>query len=177
MKHGAGKRKGNAFERQICKSLSLWVTGGRRDDVLWRSAMSGGRATVHAKRGRSLRHVAGDICAVADEGNALIDVFFLECKFYRDLNTPRIVFDGSGGKLHEFWLRTADAASSYNKMPMLIAKQNMVQPVVVLDTHSLIGFGLTAHIRFTSGDGNIVTFTRFVEQASVAALKKWQGRG
>src|SRR5215216_6431446 len=39
--------KGPQWEREVCRALSLWVTNGERVDVFWRSAMSGGRATVH----------------------------------------------------------------------------------------------------------------------------------
>lgn len=176
MKRGHGKNKGNAFERSVCKELSLWLTKGKRDDVLWRSAISGGRATVHAKKGRNLSHVAGDICAVAEEGRVLLDVALVECKSYRDLNTSRLLFDGSGGKLHEFWLSTVAMARSYNKLAILIAKQNLFQPVVVLESDVLTAFGLRPHVFIQEGDANVVPFAHFVEHAPVAALARWRGR-
>lgn len=176
MKKGQGKRKGNAFEREVCRELSLWVTSGKRDDVLWRSAMSGGRATVHAKKGRDLGHVAGDICSVADEGRALLEVFLLECKFYRDLNAARLLFDGTGGRLHDFWLKTVEQARFYNKLPMLIAKQNLFNPLIVVESDVAAAFDLKCHLRFAEGDGNVLSLYAFVRDARVSALKKWRGR-
>ena len=62
------KAKGSAFERHVCSTLSLWISKGKHDDWLWRSAMSGGRGTRRvAKHGA--QNVSGDICAVAPGGH------------------------------------------------------------------------------------------------------------
>ena len=37
MRSGGGKQKGSAFEREICKKLSLWFTENERDDIFFRS--------------------------------------------------------------------------------------------------------------------------------------------
>ncbi|MBM3120244.1 MAG: hypothetical protein FJ006_12010, partial [Chloroflexi bacterium] len=55
--------KGASFERDISRQLSLWWTHGERDDVFWRSSMSGGRATVRAKKGQKTAYQNGDITA------------------------------------------------------------------------------------------------------------------
>jgi len=131
MKAGRGKAKGNAFERDICKQLSLWVTHGKRDDVLWRSAISGGRATVASKSDKDLAHVSGDVCAVHRLGFAFVDDWYVECKHYRDLGLPRLVTDGSG-KLYDFWVIACREAIRHRKQPLLIAKQNQYPVVVCL---------------------------------------------
>jgi hypothetical protein len=82
VKKGGGKGKGSSFERKVCVLLSLWVTNGKKKDAFWRSSMSGGRATIHVKRGDKNRQ-AGDIAAVAPEGHQFTDVFFAECKHVR----------------------------------------------------------------------------------------------
>jgi hypothetical protein len=123
-----GKQKGSQFERDVCKALSLWVTHGKRTDAFWRSAMSGGRATVH-KHG-DVRQ-AGDITAVAPEGHKLTDSHYIECKFYKDLN-----FDGlikGSGKLLDFWEKTLLQATRYQRIPVLIAKQNMLPTLLITD--------------------------------------------
>jgi hypothetical protein len=117
------KQKGAAYERQICVKLSRWVSGGKKDDLFWRSAMSGGRATVSAKRGNYLNNQAGDICAVGPEGHALTSEFYIECKFYKDLDLESF-FIHSKGKLASFWYETLKQATLHGKHPMLIAKQN-----------------------------------------------------
>lgn len=124
----ASKAKGSGFERRICKALSLWVTDGVREDVFWRSSMSGGRATVAKGKVRQ----AGDICAVAPEGHALVDQFFIECKSYRSLGIGQFLICGAG-PLAKFWKVACREAEKYERAPMLIAKQNGLPALVLLD--------------------------------------------
>ena len=128
MRKGGSKSKGNSFERFVCKSLSLWITNGKKADCLWRSAISGGRATVARKRGELVRQ-AGDICSVSPEGHSLTDVYYIECKSYKDLRLDSFVF--GKGPLAKFWKETIAQANHYQKKPMLIAKSNNV-PILVL---------------------------------------------
>lgn len=123
MRAGGGKSKGASFERKICVALSLWVTEGKREDVFWRSAMSGGRATVRAAKGKSTKAQYGDISSVAKEGHALIDNFVVECKHVRDLNF-RAALIRSSGPLVEFWKQVSRDANKADRDPLLIARQN-----------------------------------------------------
>lgn len=125
-----GKAKGSAFERQVCKELSLWITAGKREDCLWRSAMSGGRATVGRRAGKQHDHHAGDISATSPEGHQLTDRWYIECKFYKDLAIKAALLEGKG-TLAQFWRETCEQASHYNKMPMLIAKQNNTRTLLL----------------------------------------------
>jgi len=136
---GGGKQKGSAFERDICKRLSLWVSGGVDQDLFWRSAMSGGRATLARKKGVTLNRQAGDICAVAPEGHALTNKFYLECKHYKDLQVGSFMLQDIG-LLAKFWRETRAHAKPYGKLPLLIAKQNFVPVMLVTDVHSLKGW-------------------------------------
>ena len=72
--------KGSAFEREICKQLSLWWTKGKRDDVFWRTAGSGAMAKVRSKVGKRTFGQYGDIQAVDPIGQPLIDIFSIELK-------------------------------------------------------------------------------------------------
>jgi hypothetical protein len=72
------KNKGSNFERKICRQLSLWWAG--RDDIFWRTAGSGARATVRAKRKCSTANSAGDICALDHGGKPFTDHFLVELK-------------------------------------------------------------------------------------------------
>jgi hypothetical protein len=123
MRKGGGKQKGASFEREISVALSLWVSGGKDKDLFWRSAMSGGRATVAYRKGDTLKRQTGDITANAPEGHALTDLFFVEVKFYKDLEVDSLVYTGKG-KLAEFWKIACTEAAKYGKRPMLIAKAN-----------------------------------------------------
>lgn len=133
MKPGGGKAKGAQFERSICVALSRWVTHGKRGDVFWRSAMSGGRATVRNKRndkGEIDVRQAGDVSSVAPEGHVLTDRFYIELKHRRDLRWESfLLFDT--GLLAEYWARTVYEANLHGRTPILIAKQNMVPILIV----------------------------------------------
>ena len=72
--------KGSAFEREICKRLSLWWTYEDRDDVFWRTQASGGRATIRFRRGKGTHGQFGDIQAVDPIGKPLTDLLSLELK-------------------------------------------------------------------------------------------------
>lgn len=137
MKSGGGKQKGSEFEREVCKILSLYVTAGHRDDVLWRSAMSGGRATVALKKGKRLDHVAGDICAIHPAGQLLTDEYFIECKHYANLDYTGLLLTGTGVSAL-FWTTACEKAVTHAKRPMLILKQNR-RPVMVMlpENHTL----------------------------------------
>lgn len=119
MGHKNPKAKGSSFERLICKQLSLWVSHGEREDVFWRSAMSGGRATV---RGTAVRQ-AGDICAVAPEGHDFTKQFFVECKHVKKLALDQFLIKNTG-PLRQFWLKLLKQADRHSRCPMLIARQN-----------------------------------------------------
>lgn len=122
MKKGRSKSKGSAFERDVCKQLSLWVSKGKHKDLFWRSSMSGGRATVTRKRGSLVRQ-AGDITAVMPEGHKLTDRWYIECKHYKSIDLPQFIIGGHG-HLAKWWARTRSEARLYGKVPVLIAKQN-----------------------------------------------------
>lgn len=76
--------KGSSFERWLCKRLSEWWTqdepNGPRDDVFWRTAGSGARATVRGKQGQNTVNSHGDICAIDPVGQPLIDCICIEAK-------------------------------------------------------------------------------------------------
>ncbi len=122
------KAKGGAFERQVCVALSRWVTKGKRKDVFWRSAMSGGRASVNIAG--DVRQ-CGDICAVAPEGNAFADQYYVECKHVKSLNFPGLI-KGSG-LLLQHWRTAQREAEKHHKMPILIARQNQSPTIFCTD--------------------------------------------
>lgn len=133
----SGKAKGSEFEREVCKALSIWVSGGTHEDLFWRSAMSGGRATVGRKQGKNHQRHAGDISATSPEGHVLTDKWYVECKFYKDLAIQSALLKGIG-KLSMFWREACEQATHYRRMPMLIAKENMSPCLVLMPTAHLI---------------------------------------
>lgn len=135
MRPGGGKGKGAAFERAICKQLSLWITNGKKTDCFWRSAISGGRATVRHRKGESTRQ-AGDICAVSPEAHAFTDKWFVECKHVRRLNIEGFLLSNKGD-LAKFWKVAKQQAARHDRWPMIIARQNNSPILVITPLHGL----------------------------------------
>jgi hypothetical protein len=133
MKSGGGKVKGGEFERYCCKRLSLFITRGRRDDVFWRSSMSGGRATLQLKREIVNLAQSGDMTPIAPEGYELCARCLFEYKNYADLDIPHGLLKGTG-TLAKFWRDTQKAATRYSKTPVLIAKQNRLPAIAICPT-------------------------------------------
>ncbi len=136
------KAKGCQYERDISKTLSLWLTDGEREDVLWRSAGSGNRSTIADDH----RAHAGDLMATTPEGFVLTEPTYIEIKRYKDLEIKKIV--KGTGKLFKVWNDTVEEAKKFEKWPVLIARQNyypalwcvpgrifkpLVEPVPVLE--------------------------------------------
>ena len=95
-----GKNKGNTHERLVASQLSLWWTDGRQDDIFFRSASSGGRATQRAKKGQTTANAAGDLAAMTKEGQEFLDFITVEIKRgYNSISVADLYEKVSGG----FW--------------------------------------------------------------------------
>lgn len=73
--------KGDDFERDVSRMLSLWWTEGKRDDIFWRTSASGGRATARAEyAGRQTKYEHGDVTFTDPVGKPLLDLAVIEAK-------------------------------------------------------------------------------------------------
>jgi hypothetical protein len=124
------KQKGAAFERDTCRRLSLWLSQGQRDDLLWRSAMSGGAATLQYRKDKINLTQSGDVSAIGQEAYEFCSKTFVECKHVKNLSFGRGFLCGTG-ELITFWKIAVREARKYKKQPMLIARQNMYPTIVV----------------------------------------------
>lgn len=147
MRKGGGKSKGAEFERQVCKKLSLAMSKGKRDDLFWRSAMSGGRATVKFKKGEKNITQVGDITAIDPIGYKLTDKFVIECKRYKKISWESLIYGKPvKGNILEFWEKLKKEAELADKWSLLVIKENGKEPVVCVDTHSDISCSMiTSH--------------------------------
>jgi len=134
MKQGGGKGKGGEFERLICKKLSLWITNGNRLDIFWRTAISGGRATIGMKSGKFYKSQMGDIGSISHEGEPLLNKFIIECKYYKNLHLLDFVYSISNpeckGPSKLFWKKLQIDAEKIKRLPMLIMKENR-KPILI----------------------------------------------
>ena len=145
MKAGGGKNKGSQFEREVCVILSRWVSKGEHEDLFWRSAMSGGRATVRGKQGKNTNNQLGDISAISPAGHALTNRFVVEAKFYADLDIDAFLFK-SKGKLVQFWREIQGIARKEKREPLLIAKQNRLPTLLIATPEGMEELGLFDHV-------------------------------
>ena len=104
-KKGGGHNKGSSFERAICKQLSLWWTGGKRDDIFWRTAGSGARATVRRRKNCATANSAGDVCALDAEGEPFIRQILIELKkgYTKDIDVLKFIDALDGRKACLLW--------------------------------------------------------------------------
>ena len=137
MKPGGGQPKGGQFERDMCRRLSLWVTGGESADIFWRTPSSGGRATIQLRAGTVNVMQSGDICAVDPRGYPFVQANYVELKHYKDLGISRSVVCGTG-LLANFWRKARLEACRYSKQPLLIARQNFYPTLAIVETENRI---------------------------------------
>jgi len=123
----------------VCVKLSRWLTDGEHEDCLWRSAMSGGRATVRAKQGKRTDAMLGDISATGPQAHAFLSKFVVECKHVADLNLRAALINGNGPLL-DYWMQVSTAARTIDRMPMLIAKENRFPTLVFMWESKMVQF-------------------------------------
>ena len=102
-KRRKGAGKGSAFERTMSKMLSLWWTADERDDIYWRTASSGGRATMRRQRGKSTFGGAGDVQAVDPIGQPLMDLCTIEIKCGYSTTSILDIVDRSDRMAKQVW--------------------------------------------------------------------------
>ena len=150
MKKGASKQKGNKFEIDIAKKLSLLWSNGNEDDIFWRSQTSGGRATVRNRAGKTTEKQVGDLTYDKPEGKPLIDNWCFELKSgYSKISKKKkdegalitksnwCILDLLDSKQKEttfeaFWIQCLEAAKLVNRTPILIFKRNNKSACITL---------------------------------------------
>lgn len=169
MRPGGSKSKGNQFENAIAKDLSLWLTHGKREDVLIRSQNSGGRATMLGYSGRDFRSQAGDIAPASIEGTKFTELYICECKHYANLILESLFFKTNKSGITEHWIKLLKECETYNKFPLYIARQNGKPILVCTNTKGLELLKLQNHsdIYISSMDLHCLHFSSFLLNASI----------
>jgi hypothetical protein len=121
-------KKGSSFEREVAVKLSLWISGGSRKDLFWRTAGSGAMFSVNKTSHESQ---AGDISAIDPLGHALLHKWVIECKRYRKIGLDSFLYN-TGSTLNTFWEKHVILAKSVNKLPLLIFKEDRKSTLVVV---------------------------------------------
>lgn len=147
-------KKGSNFERQICRQLSLWWSGGIRDDVFWRTSQSGGRATQRAKFGKDTYGSYGDVAAVDPVGTPLLKVFTIELKRGRSHGSPWELLDAKPTSKERPFERAINQAvlsaiRAGSKYWMLICRRDHKVAMVYTDADVLKEEGISDAFRRT----------------------------
>lgn len=168
------KGKGNSFENKIAKELSLWITDGKKKDVLMRAPTSGARSTVMLKVNQLYSDQAGDIVAVAEEGVPLTKSFIIECKHRKDLVFTSLLFgrEKSEGLL-KFWLKLVDECCVHSKHPLLIARQNNSPIIMGCTGYLLDKFELRSYViaHYPRYELYMLLYDDFIEHALADVIK------
>lgn len=147
MKPGGGKQKGAQFEREVCKKLSLWISDGIRDDMFWRSAMSGGRASIGLKKGMIRVSQQGDVSVIAGgNSKAALDAhqflfnFVVECKSVKDYQLEKFLWSNYGFNNVKGGIigKAIIQSQTHEKGVFIIAKANR-KPALVIFPHDKLG--------------------------------------
>ena len=168
MKKGGGKQKGNQFERLVCRTLSLWWSGGERDDVFYRSQSSGGRATVRANRGITTINQYGDVSASDDDGLSFTRRVTVEIKRGYSNHTPYDFVDklsSSGPTKFEEWFDQAesDRKKARAQYWWLITKRDRKQTMLFVKGWKPIDI---ATVYFPQQDVYGYLFEKFLDKVS-----------
>ena len=129
--------KGDSFERDRSRALSLWWSEGKRDDLFWRN-----RTRITSKTPNKERQL-GDLTTVHTEGIPFIETFNVEFKIgysktkkgtrHRVIPWDLLdIIDGKGKTFQEFWQQTTSDAFFSHRIPMLIFKRDHHSPVVAM---------------------------------------------
>ena len=140
--------KGSDFEREMCQVLSLWWSGGERDDVFYRTQASGARATVRSRRGKSTAYQHGDMAPIDFEGEPLCNCWSVEFKtgYGRKLTKQEgkrkisnwcaldlIDSQQKETTLEKMWRQASEDAEKSNREPILIFRRNLMSPCIVVN--------------------------------------------
>lgn len=135
--------KGGQFERDFSRDLSLWWTKGKRDDIFWRTAGSGARATVRTKQGKSTAGQYGDITATDPVGKLLIDNILFELKNgYPEAEIEKLINysltkknAAAGTDLYSKWIEKCEKSCKASKIPgwMIVHKRANREPLATMN--------------------------------------------
>lgn len=127
------KNKGGEYERKVAKILSKWWTNGERDDVIWRSQNSGGRATNRYQKGKSTANAQGDLAYSDEIAKPLFDIVTIEVKRgYPQTNPLDIIDANNHNELETFWKQVTRDSVIIGTNPILILKRDRRDPVIFM---------------------------------------------
>ena len=173
MRPGQGKNKGSSFERAVGAKLSLWLSSGKRKDLLCRTVGSGAQFTFSkASLGNP-----GDLMAQDPIAYEFISKIVIECKHWRSLDL--IKFLNKKGDLYKAMLKVEKEAKSAGKESWwLIAKQNN-QPTLLLmpDDGQELGMTEIVYHKLFNDSVLLYQFEHYLETHPITNLSESEKEG
>lgn len=139
----AKSSKGSAFERQMAKYFSQWITGDKDTEYLiYRAQGSGSMGTMARIKGKKVqKNLEGDLIAVDDRAKFFMDKVSIECKNgYKTASLFSTFKNSKSDVLKSFWVQAFTEAKSSNKTPLLIFKPLGNSPLVGVTNDFLCSF-------------------------------------
>lgn len=116
----AGKAKGSAWEREVSRILTEWLTGQRKELYYYRSPGSGAVATINLGN----KAISGDIIALKQEAKFFTDIFNIEAKAgYENASFDKFLKMNKNDPLESFWNQSIRDAEIAEKYPLVIFKK------------------------------------------------------
>lgn len=163
---GGGKQKGNNWERESARRISLWLTNGEKGDLLTRNVLSGGTFTNAMKAGRMSSHMPGDLMAAHPAAFAFMSRYSIECKHHKDLKIIQYLLDPrQQSELAKIIDLARRQAAHHNLEFMVIARQNRVEPFTFLSES--VGYKLLESLK----SENVVPMYHRLHQGRVFCLR------
>lgn len=176
------KSIGNNFERETAKTLSLWLTKGESDDVLWRDLSSGARATTRKKQNKTTIN-DGDLVVTDLKYKWFTDCFFIDTKSYKECN---FYFTNSknikSNVILNQWIKVCGDCPK-NKIPMMICNirdRKSTQFVVLPSMFRFIGLNIlklnlitvsfSEELGYNNNDFVIIEFDNFINNMDAESL-------
>lgn len=132
-----GKQKGNNFESQIAKKLSLWLTEGEDAKQLIPSRSSGG---WKPDGDRNWRHV-GDLAPNGPRGEQFRHFFAVETKHHKSFDFWHVWTSEPGDNLMGWWaklIEEIEGCADYPEhppLPLIIFRMNYRPIMIATDLH------------------------------------------
>lgn len=122
----AKSSKGSAFERELSRILTVWVSGQENPVLFWRVPASGGCLTRNINIGEAF---SGDIRSLHPDADWVTQIFSIEAKNgYPAASFDKHLKDNKTDDIKSFWSQASRDAKIVNKIPLLIYRKKGLSP-------------------------------------------------
>jgi hypothetical protein len=170
MRVGGGKDKGSAWERQVGKLLSLWLTNAERGDIFSRNVLSGGAFTLAEAAGKISSRAPGDLMAAHPLAFNFLSRFSVECKHLANIGLEAYLLDPRAQTSLGQIISLASRQAKHIKLEyMIVAKQNNREAIVMIDGD--VGEKMMRCLRAKRGRISLSPMHHYLHRGSICMLR------